>query len=183
MFPKKETRRINARTGMQRHGILLFLGLGLLLAGLFSYDQFQENKSFPDLAPIAHVDQVSLFPPGKESSCQWVVYYFHRTVRCPTCLKIEMLTSQTVQEHFSDFLQEGILEWHVINMEEPRYQHFVNDFQLTAPSVILAKIQNGQTIQWETVEEVWNYAETPALFSDFLKEKIEKYFTPNSYRE
>ncbi|HOJ60649.1 MAG TPA: nitrophenyl compound nitroreductase subunit ArsF family protein [bacterium] len=183
MFPKKETRRINARTGMQRHRILLFLGLGLLLAGLFSYDQFQENKSFPDLAPIAHVDQVSLFPPGKESSCQWVVYYFHRTVRCPTCLKIEMLTSQTVQEHFSDFLQEGILEWHVINMEEPRYQHFVNDFQLTAPSVILAKIQNGQTIQWETVEEVWNYAETPDSFSDFLKEKIEKYFTPNSYRE
>lgn len=46
-----------------------------------------------------------------------VVSYFHPTIRCETCLKIEALTERALREAFADELASGRLEWHVMDFD------------------------------------------------------------------
>jgi len=41
---------------------------------------------------------------------QVVVYYFHGTMRCPTCYKLEQYSKEAIETNFKDALASGKLE-------------------------------------------------------------------------
>lgn len=84
--------------------------------------QPSKTTSRPSTAPAA----VSTRP----SDGTVTVYYFHRTLRCPTCLRIEELARDAVQNGFSNEIAAGAVKWQVINIEKPDNAHFENEFNL-----------------------------------------------------
>ena len=65
------------------------------------------------------------------------VYYFHRTLRCPTCLRIEELARDVLQHQFADEQATGTVIWRMINIEKPENVHFEKDFDLKAQSLVI----------------------------------------------
>lgn len=61
-----------------------------------------------------------------------IVYYFHGTVRCETCLLIEAMAEGALQADFLDELTDGRLLWHPLSADLPENAHFVTDFSLGA---------------------------------------------------
>src|SRR4030043_382 len=47
-----------------------------------------------------------------------VVYYFHTTLRCPTCYKIEQYTQEAVEQYFNKEILAGTLVFKTINFDE-----------------------------------------------------------------
>lgn len=101
-----------------------------------------------------------------------VAYYFHRTMRCDACLAIEAYTEEAILQDFSDFLEDGRLEWQPLNIEEPGNEHFEDDFQLTRQSVVLVEIVDGQVTRWINLERVWDLLDDPAAFADYIVEEV-----------
>lgn len=97
-----------------------------------------------------------------------VAYYFHGTARCTTCRTIEAYAQQAIEENFADALDQGLLTWSAVNVEEPENAHFIKDFNLTIKTVVLAKLQDDKPVEWKALPEVWTLVRDENSFKDFI---------------
>ena len=67
------------------------------------------------------------------------VYYLHGNIRCPTCQTIEATTQEAVETGFAEQLKSGQLAWQVINYESPGNEHYTTDYEVVAPTVVMAE--------------------------------------------
>jgi len=95
-----------------------------------------------------------------------VAYYFHVSVRCPTCRAIEEYAREAVERGFAEQLKSGALEWRPVNVQLPQNRHFIRDYQLYTRSLVLVKLKDGQQVEWRNLEKVW---ELVSRKTDFLK--------------
>ncbi len=105
-----------------------------------------------------------------------IAYYFHNTKRCMTCNKIERLAEEALREQFAEPLETGVLEWRVVNMEEPPNTHFVHDYQLVASSLVIVDVHDGEQRDWTNMEKVWQYVhDDEAAFKRYVAEQTRTY--------
>lgn len=97
-----------------------------------------------------------------------VAYYFHATMRCPTCLAIESGARATIEREFPAQLAEGSLVWRPLDMEAEGNEHFVKDFELTASSLVLVREVDGRTVAWRNLADVWTLVGDDARFADYV---------------
>lgn len=101
-----------------------------------------------------------------------IVYYFHRTQRCPTCMRIEELTREVVRSQFAEEIASGALELRVINIENPGYEHFETDYNLVAQSIVVATIKDGKQVNWSNLDKIWDLIGTEPEFNTYVAEAI-----------
>lgn len=99
------------------------------------------------------------------------VYYFHGTNRCRTCNRIEELSRSVVQEKYGAQMAAGDLVFESVNIDESQHEHFVNDFQLTMRTVVVAK---GD--RYERLDKVWQLVRDEAAFRDYVTRKVGEFF-------
>jgi hypothetical protein len=93
---------------------------------------------------------------AQDLSDRLIVYSFHRNVRCENCQAIEAYAHKALQSGFKAQLDDGRIEWKVVNFEEPENKHFDADFELgEIPSVVLVQYQNNAVARSKNLTEVW----------------------------
>lgn len=73
----------------------------------------------------------------KASQPQVEVYYFHATMRCPTCLAVEEQTRKTLDENFAEDMKSGAIQLKVLNLEEKDNKAISEKFEIGWSSLIL----------------------------------------------
>ena len=101
-----------------------------------------------------------------------VVYYFHATARCVTCRTIEAYTSDALEVAYAHELISGQIEFSVINVETPTTVHFIEDYQLYAPSVVLARFDDNVQKDWKNLDRVWQLVGDRDTFLDYVDGEI-----------
>ena len=104
-----------------------------------------------------------------------VAYYFHLTVRCTTCRTIEAYSREAILNHFKSDIDRGRLEWQVVNVELPKNEHFVKDYQLFTKSVVLVHIANGKQQSYKTLNDVWELVGDKARFQAYVDTEVRGY--------
>ncbi len=125
----------------------------ILVLGLLSAHTFADDSS------TAAADS---------SSKQFIAYYFHNEYRCPSCIKIEKWSHETLQASFSDALKTGTLEWKPINTDLPANKHYEEDYQLYTKSLIISEIKNDKEVKWKNLEKVWHYLGNEKKFKNYV---------------
>jgi len=97
-----------------------------------------------------------------------ILYYFHRTLRCQTCLTMEAWIDEAVQTHFAGALKGGRLLWRPANIEEPENMHFEGDFDLEFNSAVLVRTHGDEESSWENLEELWDLLEEKPQFLEYV---------------
>lgn len=145
-----------------------------------------KELSKPSTAPVspqadeqaASVEPDSDTPivPEKNTAGRKVIaYYFHGNVRCVTCRTIEAYTSQAIEAEFSQSLENGLLEWKIINLDEPGNEHFVQDFQLVTRSVVIEESVDGKRTRWKNLQRVWDLVGDKDAFLKYVQDEIGDY--------
>jgi hypothetical protein len=107
-----------------------------------------------------------------------VVYYFHGRERCENCRNIEACAKESVQDGFKKELDEGRIEWQVIDFDESANAHYDKEFELGGiPSVVLVKIKGGSQIKAKNLTDVWLHVTNgdKAKFLDYVQTEL-RYF-------
>lgn len=107
-------------------------------------------------------------------------YYFHRAQRCVTCRGIETASQAALETSFADALEQGDLVWTPINLDEPKHEHFVQDFELVMSGVVLAEEQDGKPVRWENLEDVWRLARDRDRLAAYVTEKTQAFLDAGS---
>ena len=134
------------------------LSILLLIAGLFSFNLVVgQNKT----APAAQT--------------KLVVYYFHATNRCATCLAIEENTKKTLQSNFAGEMKNGTIKFLSINVDEKENAALAEKYQAAGSALWITKLANGKEEKKDMTNFAFSYGRSnPEKFISGLKEEIEK---------
>lgn len=103
-----------------------------------------------------------------------LVYYFHNTRRCPTCLGIQKGIEETIDAKFQKDIEAGMLEFHELNMEEESNKKYVQQFQLSFSTMIVTAEAKGETKTWENAGKVWDFAHSPDELNSYVEKMIKQ---------
>ena len=102
-----------------------------------------------------------------------IAYYFHGTARCVTCKKIEAFAREAIGESFPDAIQDGRLEVRSVDYEEPENEHFLEDYHLASPSLVLVDPRmTGRPGSWKILQEVWQLNDDKPAFFAYVKDEV-----------
>lgn len=123
--------------------------------------------SDPEKETAAPTDAAAL------SADRIVVTYFTGDVRCPSCHQIENMTRQTVETRYADALAAGDIEFRMINVDREANRHYIRDYKLVSKTVIVSKIENGEEVDWENLQDVWRLFGNREDFEAYLSAAID----------
>ncbi len=107
-----------------------------------------------------------------ETSTPFVVYYFFTEPRCTTCQTIEKLTAEAIHNHFETELQEGQLSWQVIDIGKEPNKHYIKTSSLYTKSVVIARMENGEPVDFMILQDVWALVHKPDKFDEYVEREI-----------
>ena len=110
-----------------------------------------------------------------ENSPTVIAYYFHRTMRCPTCLAIEANTARVIEENYPQHIADGTLMWIPFNLDDPGGEEFEKEFDVSASTLVLSKMTNGNNTEYKKLEKVWDLIGNPVKFDDYVQGKVKQF--------
>ena len=155
--------------------VVLLVFVGASVAWLVAKEAGGGRGGGPDAVPApAPSDPAETAPPAA-SPGKVVVYYFHGTARCFTCRKFEEYTGHVLQEDLADAVKAGRLEWRAINVDEPENEHFVQDYELAAKSIVVVNMQGGKKVRWKNLERIWELVRDREAFEVYVRDEVKAY--------
>jgi hypothetical protein len=109
------------------------------------------------------------------SGSETVVFYFHGNARCVTCKTIEAYADEAVHAAFAGEIEDGALEWRVVNVDTTENRHFIQDFQLMTRSVVLAEYRAGKVVRFENLDQVWQLVRNKQRFVDYVQSETKAF--------
>ena len=102
-------------------------------------------------------------------------YYFHRTMRCPTCLAIEANAGRIIEENFPQQIADGRLTWIPYNLDDPDGKEFEKEFDVSASTLVLSKTKSGNHTEYKKLEKVWNFVHDPDAFDTYVRNEVKQF--------
>lgn len=103
------------------------------------------------------------------------VYYLHGNFRCTTCRTIEANAKEAVETGFGEELQSGRVEWQVINYDAPGNERYALDYEVVAPTVVVAKYEGGKQLAWKGLPGVWEYVGDTSAFIEYVQTELRNF--------
>ena len=112
---------------------------------------------------------------GFAADSKIIAYYFYSNDRCPTCHKMEKYAKEAIENHFSKELNNGILIFKTVNVEEEGNEHFISEYQLYTKALVISQIENGKEIQNKNLTKIWEYVRDKDRFFTYVTDEINDY--------
>jgi len=121
-----------------------------------------QNKNNSNV-PIANTDM---------AADKLQVYYFHRTQRCYSCLTIGKYIKETIEDNFTDEIQNRTIDFQEINVELSENKEVAKKFEASGSALFInAVINNQDNISQDT--NVWRLVADENQFKSYLKNKLD----------
>jgi hypothetical protein len=138
-----------------------FTGLVLLVAVAFA-----KAADKPDGKPATPAAATT-----NATNVQVIAYYFHGTVRCETCLKIERQAREVIEQRFKQELTSKRLVFKPVNYDLPENAHFMHDYKLPCPSLVLVRQADGKDQQWQLLDKTWKLVGDEGKFNKYIEDE------------
>jgi len=102
-----------------------------------------------------------------------IVYYFHVTERCETCLAMEQYTRLAAQTFPGT--ESVAVKFRSVNTDLPEYMHYAESFDLYGSTVILGQESQPQESLWQNCENIWDYYDDESAYVIYLHTAINQY--------
>ena len=104
-----------------------------------------------------------------------VVMYFHRTQRCPTCMKMGNYTEEAVKKGFVKELKSARVSLHFIDFQDEKNAAFTKAFEITGPTLIVAKGKGDEVAEYKNLQEMWTKVRDKDAFLEYVQTNVKSY--------
>jgi len=104
-----------------------------------------------------------------------VVMYFHRTQRCPTCLKMGSYTEEAVLAGFAEKVKQRKVAFHFIDFQDERNAAFTKAYGVAGPTLIVAKASGTKVVEYKNLKEMWGKVHDKDAFLDYVRSSVKGY--------
>jgi hypothetical protein len=101
------------------------------------------------------------------------VLYFHRTIRCATCLTFERYAHEALLEDYPDELASGRLTWSVLNFEEEANAELVGRYDVFESSLVVSSVRDSGEVAWDKLEAIWGFVSDKDTFTEYVSSEVD----------
>jgi len=137
---------------------LTYLALSLFPAALLGCSSSSAVSGSPSPA---------LASSGNE---QVTVYYFHRTLRCISCLSIEKMARETLQENYPQDVANGTIRWQPVDYWQDT--ELAKRFGVDSPTLVVAVNDHGKIASYRRLDDTWSLKGDSKAFHTMLVKAV-----------
>ena len=104
-----------------------------------------------------------------------IAMYFHRTERCPTCLKMGSYSEESVKKGFVKQVEEGSVEFHYVDFQDKKNAVLAKAYKIGGPVLIVAKVKENKVKEYKDLKDIWTKVREKPEFTKYVREQIEAY--------
>jgi hypothetical protein len=104
-----------------------------------------------------------------------IAYYFHRTIRCETCLTMEAWAKEALDLHFEAELKAGRLVWRPIDFELAPNAHYEEEFSLESSSLVLVGPGESGASEPRNLEAVWDLVGDRRAYFEYVRKSVAEF--------
>jgi thiol-disulfide isomerase/thioredoxin len=104
-----------------------------------------------------------------------VVMYFHRTQRCPTCLRMGAYSEESVKEKFAEAIKKGEVEFHYVDFQDKKNEALAKGYKVGGPTLIVAKVKDNKVKEFKNLEDIWAKNKDQKEFFTYVQENVTAY--------
>ena len=119
--------------------------------------------------------------PTKRPADRVVAMYFHRTQRCPTCLKMGSYSEEAIKKGFAKQVKEGSVEFHFVDFQNKKNAALTKGYKISGPALIIAKVEANKVKEFKDLKDIWTKVQEKPKFLTYVRENVEAYLKkPNA---
>ena len=122
-------------------------------------------SSLPAVAQAADV------PPADRV----VAMYFHRTQRCPTCLKMGGYAEEAMKTGFAPQLKDRTVGFYYIDFQDEKNAALTKGYRVTGPALIIARVTNNKVVEFKDLKDIWTHVRDKKAFVKYVQENVTAY--------
>ena len=115
--------------------------------------------------------------PAKRPADRVVAMYFHRTQRCPTCLKMGSYSEEAIGKGLAKQVKQGSVEFHFVDFEDKKNAALTKGYKISGPALIVAKVEANKVKEFKDLKDIWTKVQEKPKFLTYVRENVEAYFT------
>lgn len=100
-----------------------------------------------------------------------IVYSVHMTFRCWECNQIEFFTKELLEKDFSEQMEAGLIEYRSVDYMKDA--DFARRYDIASSTVVLARFEDGQEVDFERLDEVWTKARNREEFLSYVRGELQ----------
>ncbi len=105
-----------------------------------------------------------------------LVYNFHITNRCVSCIAIEKATTKTLNTYFSSELKQGRIKQHILNVDDDANAKIAEKYQAFGSGLYVTRVFKGKETTTDLTGDGFKFAKNKEeKFIEILKNKITEY--------
>ncbi len=105
-----------------------------------------------------------------------MIYNFHVTNRCPSCIAIEEATTKTLNTYFAAEVKQGRIKRQIINVDDEANNKVSEKYQAFGSGLFVTKVFQGKETTTDMTGDGFKYAKNKeAKFIELLKKQITEY--------
>jgi hypothetical protein len=101
-----------------------------------------------------------------------VAMYFHRTQRCPTCLKMGSYSEEAMKTGFASEIKKGRVAFYFIDFQDEKNARYTKAYDITGPALIVAKITDNKVASYSNLEDIWSNVGDKSAFLRYVQENV-----------
>ena len=131
------------------------------------------------LAVLATASFVSVFPQSAGAddapADRVVTMYFHRTKRCPTCLKMGSYSEEAVKKGFAGEIKNGKVEFYYVDFQDKRNAALAKAYRVSGPALMVAKVVDNKVAQLANLKDIWTKVGDKKAFLKYVRDSVTAY--------
>ena len=104
-----------------------------------------------------------------------VVMYFHRTQRCPTCMKMGSYTEEAVKSGFAKETKDGKVSLHFIDFQDEKNAAFTSAYGISGPTLIVARASGDKVAEYKNLKDMWTKVGDKNAFLEYVTTNVKSY--------
>lgn len=154
-----------------KRSLSLIACFGLVILSCGCQEQVSSN------ANMTNAERKTVNPSmlSEQTGSSVIAYYFHRTMRCHTCLTIETNAARVIENNFSQQITDGKLIWMPYNLDEAGGKDLAKEFDISVSTLVLAKMQDGKHTKFRKLDNVWAYIGDPVKFDSYIQGEVSRF--------
>ncbi|MFH1923669.1 MAG: nitrophenyl compound nitroreductase subunit ArsF family protein [Planctomycetota bacterium] len=104
-----------------------------------------------------------------------VAMYFHRTQRCPTCLKMGSYSEEAVKKGFAKQVKAGSVEFHYVDFQDKKNAALTKAYKISGPALVVAKVKENKVKEYKDLKDIWTKVREKPEFLKYVCENVEAY--------
>jgi hypothetical protein len=113
---------------------------------------------------------------NKEEKPKILIYSFHVTNRCASCIAIENATKKTLDTYFKTEVQKGIIKLSILSVDDEANAKIAEKYQAFGSALFVTRAFKGKETTSDFTGDGFKYAKNKEeKFIELLKNKISEY--------